>query len=192
MARDKVATYEDVLNAPAHFRAELIMGELHLHPRPARRHALAASSLGMSLGSAFDLGSNGPGGWVIVVEPELHLDSDVLVPDLAGWREENFPRSDEDDPYFSVAPDWACEVLSPRTAKFDRTDKLTIYARSGVSFAWLVDPQLRTLEVFRLADGKWVLDSTHADSAMVTAVPFDAVELPLGTLWRRQMGGREE
>lgn len=38
------ATYDDVLAAPEHLVAELIDGELHLHPRPAKPHAMAASA----------------------------------------------------------------------------------------------------------------------------------------------------
>ena len=41
--------------------------------------------------SAARLTANGPGGWVILVEPELHFGNDVLVPDLAGWRRERVP-----------------------------------------------------------------------------------------------------
>ncbi|HXS16037.1 MAG TPA: Uma2 family endonuclease, partial [Polyangiaceae bacterium] len=85
------ATYQDVLDAPAHMVAEIINGELHVQPRPHRRHVRAASVLGMDLGSAFDRGKQGPGGWVLVFEPELHLEQDVLVPDIAGWRIERYP-----------------------------------------------------------------------------------------------------
>lgn len=179
----KRATYQDVLDAPSNQVAEVVYGELHLHPRPAKRHAIAASVLGMDIGGAFQRGRGGPGGWVIVYEPELHLGEDILVPDLAGWRKERFPRSTEDEPYFVVRPDWICEVLSPSTRKLDRTGKLDIYARDGVAFAWLVDPTVRTLEVFRLVEARWLLESTHSDDARVSAPPFGAVELDLGALW---------
>src|SRR5688572_31423489 len=69
--------------------AEILLGELHLSPRPARRHGRAASILGMDLGSAFERGRGGPGGWVIFYEPELHLGSDIVVPDLGGRSEEH-------------------------------------------------------------------------------------------------------
>src|SRR3954467_2476517 len=67
--------------------AEILDGELFTFPRPARPHTRAASRLGMKLGGAFDLGDDGPGGWVILDEPELHLGSrpDKVVPDLAAW-----------------------------------------------------------------------------------------------------------
>jgi Uma2 family endonuclease len=180
----KPATYADVLAAPEHMVAEIIDGELHLNPRPAGPHTVAASGLGEELGPPFKRGKGGPGGWVILDEPELHLRSDIIVPDLAGWRVERMPEI-RDEPFFTLAPDWACEVLSPRTAKYDRTDKLRIYAREQVQWAWLVDPLSRTLEVLRRDGAQWTLLGTWRDEALVRAEPFDAIELELAVLWQR-------
>ncbi len=177
------ATYQDVLDAPPHMVAEIIDGELRLHPRPAKPHAAAASALGGELVPPFGRGRGGPGGWLILDEPELHLGDDVIVPDLAGWRRERMPVLTDDEPYFSLAPDWACEVLSPRTSKSDRAEKLPIYARESVPHVWLVDPLARTLEVLRLQKGKWLLLDIWHDEAAVRAEPFEAIELELGALW---------
>jgi Uma2 family endonuclease len=184
----KRATYEDVLAAPDHVVAEVIDGELHLQPRPAKAHALAATVLGEELGPPFRRGRGGPGGWVLLDEPELHLGDDILVPDLAGWRRERMPRIVDDLPYFTLAPDWVCEVLSPSTAKVDRTSKLGAYAREGVKHAWLVDPLLRTLEVLRLEGGRWLILAAHEGDAKVRAEPFDVFELDLGVLWGEGSG----
>lgn len=178
----KVATYEDVLNAPRNMVAEIVDGELRLFPRPATPHAAAASALGDELGPPFKRGRGGPGGWLIVHEPELHLQSDILVPDLAGWRRERLPVL-PNGPFLTLAPDWLCEVLSPSTAKVDRAQKLPIYARERVSHVWLVDPNLRTLEVLDLDGSSWRLLAVHRDDDRVRAKPFDAIELDLGLLW---------
>ena len=77
------ATYQDVLDAPPDMVAELVRGALHLHPRPASRHAFAGSTLGAKVVTSFQIGEGGPGGWWIVFEPELHLGEDVLVPAVA-------------------------------------------------------------------------------------------------------------
>jgi len=176
------ATYEDVLAAPAHLVAELVHGVLHTHPRPASPHAAAASALGEELGPPFKRGRGGPGGWILLDEPEVHLGEHVLVPDLAGWRRERMPAI-ADAPYFTLAPDWVCEVLSASTAKIDKTEKLPVYAEHRVAHAWLVDPILRTLEVLRLQGGQWSILATYCDDARVRAQPFDAIELELGVLW---------
>jgi Uma2 family endonuclease len=180
----RIATYQDVLDAAPDTVAEVIAGELRLQPRPAKPHARAASRLGARLDGPFDLGEGGPGGWLILDEPELHLGPDIVVPDLAGWRRERMPELAADEPYFTLPPDWVCEVLSPGTYATDRADKLPIYARERVVHAWLVEPLQRTLEVFRLEGGAhWLLLGTWRGAARVRAEPFDAVELDLSLLW---------
>ena len=176
------ATYQDVLDAPAHKVAEIVAGTLHTHPRPASRHAWASSRLGGSLDNPFNSGRGGPGGWWIVFEPELHLSGDILVPDLAGWRRETMPVY-PDSAFFDIAPDWACEVLSPSTRRIDTTAKRDVYAREGVSHLWFVDPDARTLEAFELRDGQWLLSASLADNDPVSVAPFDAISFPLGALW---------
>lgn len=176
------ATYQDVLDAPEHEVAEIIGGELRVSPRSAVRHARTASALGYLIGPPFDFGSNGPGGWIILHEPEVHLGDDIVVPDLAGWRRERMPEA-PGGAFVALAPDWVCEVLSPRTAVDDRVEKLPIYARDGVGYVWLVDPVKRTLEVFRLHEGKWLVLATYKGEARIRAEPFEAIELDLSLLW---------
>jgi Uma2 family endonuclease len=176
------ATYEDVLAAPEHMIAEVIDGELHLQSRPSGRHSAVASALGEELGPPFKRGRGGPGGWLILDEPELHLEDDIVVPDLAGWRRERLGRVGS-EAFFVTPPDWICEVLSPSTEKRDRAAKLTIYARSGVANASLINPVQRTLEVLRLVTEKWLTLAVHQDDERVRAEPFDAIELDLSILW---------
>jgi Uma2 family endonuclease len=178
----KPATYADILALPPHVTGQIVHGVLHAHPRPAARHTLVASSLGGDLEPPFQRGRGGPGGWWILDEPELHLLGHVLVPDIAGWRRERMPAI-PDVAWFELAPDWVCEVLSPSTARLDRVEKLPIYAAAGVGHVWLIDPALRTLEVYRRDGAHWVLEGTHADEARVRVVPFDAIELELAPLW---------
>ena len=176
------ATYQDVLDAPAHLVAEIIDGTLHTHPRPAPAHTLASSALGNDLGNPFQFGRGGPGGWWILDEPELHLGEDVLVPDLAGWRRERMPEL-PDTAYFTLAPDWVCEVLSSSTRRVDLHEKRPIYAREGVVHLWLIDPTDRTLEAFELRDGQWLLIASAKDDDPVSIRPFDAIAFSLGDLW---------
>jgi Uma2 family endonuclease len=178
----KRATYEDLLKVPEDKIAEIVDGDLYASPRPAIPHAVAHSSLNAELGGAFQFGRGGPGGWWILVEPELHLDEDVLVPDVAGWRRTRLPKP-PDAPAITLAPDWVCEVLSPSTERLDRSRKLPAYARHGVAHTWLVNPATRTLEVFRRDGERWILMGTFADDAIVRAEPFDAIELDLLRLW---------
>jgi Uma2 family endonuclease len=183
-AAKRRATYDDVLQAPRHMVAEVLRGVLYTQARPRTRHARSASRLGDVLGGPFDRGSGGPGGWVILDEPEIHLgkDPDILVPDIGGWRRERMPEL-PDAAYLILAPDWVCEILSPSTEDIDRAEKVPIYAREGVTHVWLVDPMLRTLEILRLDGANYRIIATWRGEERVRAEPFDALELELGLLW---------
>lgn len=180
----KPATYADLAALPAELVGEILFGTLHAHPRPATLHALAASALGEELGPPFKRGRGGPGAWAIVDEPELHLGADVLVPDLAGWRRERMPEV-PNAASIDLAPDWVCEVLSPRTAGIDRVEKMEIYVRESAALAWHVDPLAQTLEVFALTGSAWSRQAAFRGDARVRARPFDAIELDLALLWAR-------
>ncbi|MEN9578741.1 MAG: hypothetical protein RJA70_1750 [Pseudomonadota bacterium] len=180
-AARRVATYDDLLLAPPHTIAQLVNGELHVQPRPAGPHGVAASGLGIDLGSPFQRGRGGPGGWILVDEPELHLGTNVVVPDLAGWRVTRPPELAET--YFTVPPAWVCEVISPSSGRFDRGPKADLYAQVGVEYFWIVDPDANLLEAFRLAEGAWLRLGAWAGEDTARIPPFDAIELSLGPLW---------
>jgi Uma2 family endonuclease len=176
------ATYEDLCRVPDHLVAEILDGELIVTPRPTPRHAHVGSVLVAELVGPFGQGRGGPGGWWILYEPELHLGEDVVVPDIAGWRRERLAAV-PDSAFFTLAPDWVCEILSPSTERTDRLRKLSLYARERVSHAWLVNPALRTLEIFCLENARWVVVEAHGDEEAVRAEPFDAIAIDLRLIW---------
>jgi Uma2 family endonuclease len=178
------ATYDDLLKVPDHKVAEILDGELHVSPRPASPHAFAASRLGGHL-IPFNEGFEGPRGWWIIDEPELHLGPDVLVPDIAGWRTERMAKVPT-VPYFTLVPDWVCEVVSPSTERIDRQKKLRIYAREGVRHCWFIDPLKHTIEIRRLEGAEWVMAATHRDGEVIHPEPFDAIPFPLTRIWTEQ------
>lgn len=178
----KRATYADLDAVPPHLVAEIIEGELVTHPRPAPLHAVASNSLSDEITGPFQKGRGGPGGWIFMDEPELHLGPEVVVPDLAGWRRERLSSMPE-TAYVETAPDWVCEVISPSTERYDRVAKRRIYADAQVGHLWLLDPRARLLEVFAFSAGKWLLAGTFHDSDEVSAPPFDAITFSLGALW---------
>ncbi len=178
------ATYEDLLALPDNVVGEILNGELLDSPRPASLHALASSALGSQIFAPFHRGKGGPGGWVILDEPELHLGSDILVPDMAGWRRERMPEM-PDTVAFTLAPDWVCEVLSASTEAIDRARKMPRYAQERVAHVWLVGCATQTIEVYRLDGESYRLIYTHQGSASVRLEPFDAIEFDVAALWER-------
>lgn len=174
--------------APETVIAEVLDGELFTQPRPARPHVETGSVLIGELYAPFRRGVGGPGGWVILNEPEIRMGArpDIVVPDLAGWRAERMPSGRGPKgapPYYDLAPDWVCEILSPSTEARDRGKKMRIYRREAVRHAWLVNPVAETLEVYRLVGGQWTFVEQFEGDSVVRAEPFEAIELSLSLLW---------
>ena len=179
---NRQATYADIEALPPHVVGEILFGTLNTHPRPAPRHGGATSALGAVTGGPYQFGIGGPGGWIFVDEPELHLGAHVLVPDIAGWRRERLTEP-PDKAYFEIAPDWVCEALSPSTEKNDRGPKRTIYALYGVENLWHLDARVKCLETFTRKDKSWLLTGTYFDNEEVRAPPFAEIAFKLGLLW---------
>ncbi|CAN5201130.1 hypothetical protein BH11MYX1_BH11MYX1_57210 [soil metagenome] len=175
--KPREATYQDVLDAPENMVAELIDGELVLSPQPGMAHQLSHTNLLGRLVPPFHFAEGGPGGWVFVLEPELHLGKQVLVPDIAAWRLERFSEPMVKEAFSTVPPDWLCEGLSPSTRKLDRFRKLPVYAKAGVRHAWLIDATARTLEVYGLVEARYELIQMFSDDEIVRAEPFEELEL---------------
>jgi Uma2 family endonuclease len=176
--------YEAIEALPEGITGEILHGQLHTQPRPAMRHAVAASNLGATLIGPYSRGRGGPGGWWIVDEPELHFvrDTEVLVPDLGGWRRERMPEIPSDQ-RCEVVPDWICEVLSPATRSKDREIKMPLYARYGVAHAWIIDPVRQTLEAYALRDAEWTQPVVYGPEDTVAAAPFEAAAFRVADLW---------
>lgn len=180
---DKAATYQDLFDLPENLVGEILGGELFTHPRPAPKHARAASVVGAKLLSSFDALPGGEDGdWWILYEPECHLGDDILVPDIAGWRKSTMAALPE-TAWFDVCPDWVCEVISPATAKRDRGIKRDIYAREGVGHFWIVDPIEKLVEVFELQSLHWVLLQTAMDDQVIGLRPFESMPFEVSVLW---------
>jgi len=177
------ATYADLEDLPENMVGQILFGVLHAHPRPVPRHTHVATELSGEIRNPFRRGIGGPGGWIFLIEPELHLGDHIVVPDIAGWKIERltpFPEA----AFITTPPDWVCEILSPSTARIDRTDKQKIYAAFGVSYLWYVDPEARTLEALTLQGGdQFAISVLCKDAEPVTAPPFEVHTFPLSNLW---------
>jgi Uma2 family endonuclease len=181
-AKSKPATYADIEALPLHVRGEILFGSLVTQPRPAGPHVAGASSVGMLIGVPYQYGRGGPGGWIIIDEPELHLGPHVVVPDIAGWKAERLVGKSKAK-WFDTPPDWVCEVLSDSTIKYDRIDKARIYATYAFSHMWHLEPVAKVLEIFQRQSENWLRTHTFAAEDEVVAPPFEEARFRLGDLW---------
>ena len=164
---------------------ELIDGNLVEKTAPSGEHGGAQGGIVATLGPLFQRppGRGGPGGWWFATEVELLLDSSNIVrPDIVGWRRELCPERPTGMPV-KQRPDWVCEVVSPSHAARDTVKKLRLYHRTEVAHYWLVDPRVATLTVMRWSRDGYITVLTAERGEIVRAEPFDAIEIEVGTLF---------
>ncbi len=176
--------YEEIARLPQHITAQiLVAGVLTTMGRPSGAHDHALANCGHAL-LPFDQRLGGVGWW-LRQEFEVRFPGDRLaVPDLAGWRADKYPELPDDNP-LRIVPDWCVEVLSPSTGSSDRTLKLPLYASTGVAHVWLVDPELRTLEIYESIDGRPTLVGVGRDDDVAALAPF-GIEASLQAWWKKR------
>jgi Uma2 family endonuclease len=178
----KLATYRDIAALPEGENVEIIAGEIVQAPRSKPAHGRAQAGLSWLLGGPFDFQGD-PGGWWIVVEPEVELARhEVYIPDVAGWRRARVPRLPDERPV-RIVPDWVCEVVSPSSGRTDRVQKAHGYLHAGVPFYWILDLEDRTLEALAARDGVWVRLGAWGDGDTARIPPFEAVEIAVSPLF---------
>jgi len=178
------ATWEDLLATPEDgLKYEILAGSLEALPSPLPGHRLAQGVLVSELHAPFFRGRGGPGGWWILIEPDVYLGAnDIVSPDLVGWRRERVPTFPATRPIADV-PDWICEVLSPSNERRDRIHKAELYLTAGVHFYWIIDVGERTLEAYRSQQGAWMRLGAWTDGDNPRIAPFEAIELEVGSLF---------
>lgn len=170
---------------------ELIDGEIAYKAMPTPEHGSPQLKFGELLGGFNRRGGGpkGPGGWWLMTEVEVLYarTTEVFRHDLVGFRRDLHPGRPTGLPV-KVRPDWACEILSPSTARNDVVKKQRTLHVHGVPHYWLVDPQNQLLAVLRWEPDQYrrVLDAGIGD--VVRAEPFDAIELDV----RELFGGEDE
>ena len=189
---DRPATPSDLDRLPRAWRGEIIHGTMYAFPRPRAPHQRACTRIAGDIDRPFDRGSGGSGGWWILQEPGIELPSaKEFSPDVAGWRRERLPTLPRAGA-ITVAPDWICEVLSPRTAGYDLVIKRRFYAEIGVSHLWYVEPLVKVITASKLVSGQWLEIGTWGNDEKARIEPFEAVELDLSAWWEGVLDRRDD
>ncbi len=128
-------------------------------------------------------GGGGPGGWWILTEVEVFLETgNVVRPDVVGFRREHCPERPTGTP-LKIRPDFICEIVSESNAHVDTVKKLRLYHQVGVPHYWIVDPRDFTLTAMRHSADGYVTLLRAERHEVVRVEPFDAIEIPVGTLF---------
>lgn len=177
------ATYDDILDLPENLVGEILGGQLNTHPRPAPRRARAYSALGYSLGARSTAESPAPAAGGSSTSRRSIWAATSSSPTSPAGVASACRRCPIRPGSTSLPIGSARSSRRPQPAPI-APSRLPIYAREGVPHLWLVDPDSRTLEVYRLQDdGHWLLLATLKDDDPVSQPPFDAITFPLATLW---------
>jgi len=180
------ATIEDFYAIPESRRFhELIAGEIIEKANPSGEHGDAQAGVIGAVRPPFQRGrgSGGPGGWWILTEVEVLLETgDVVRRDVVGWRRETCLERARGFAA-KTRPDWVCEVISPQRANDDTVKKLRLYHRVGIPYYWLVDSRDETLSVLRWNESGYITVLRAERGEIVRAEPFEAIELQVGTLF---------
>ena len=168
-------TYEDYLLLPEDRRYEIVDGELFLTPAPTPYHQSVAMRLGFALHAFVEREGLGQ---VFIAPCDVVLSRfDVLQPDIFFISAGRLSIIGEK--YISDAPDLVVEVLSPSTADRDQGAKARQYAKFGVHEMWIVDPQARTIEVFRSSSEGFRREATCSATDVLGSPRVPGLEIPL-------------
>jgi Uma2 family endonuclease len=180
MATRAVLTYADYVALPDDGRRyELHQGELSVTPAPGTRHQEVTVNLTALLHG--HVKKNGLGKIFAAPTDCILSETTVVQPDMVyvdGHRLSAVSERGIEGP-----PALVIEVLSPSTASTDRGPKQEIYARHGVPYYWIVDPDTRTIEAYCHARGAYQLDGRLAGGQPTALPPFPELIIDPASVW---------
>ena len=173
-------TYEDYAALPNDGkRYELHEGELSVTPSPGRPHQLILGNLHLIL--APHVRSIGRGELFLSPFDTILTKTSVVVPDLVYVDDSRLERVS--DRALEGSPTLAVEIISPYSRTIDRRRKMALYAAHDVTWYWIVDPDARTIEAFRLDGGAYLLEAKLEGAEPRALPPFSDLLLDPAAIW---------
>jgi len=162
-------------------RYELIEGELFVSRAARLPHQLVLANLQFALASYL---KQNPIGRVVPGPGAVFSDYDAVIPDLVFVRNESWDRIVADG-RFVKAPDLVIEILSPGKVNHERDFlvKRQLYSRYEVEEYWIVDPENRTIEIYRQLEQSLARVSVARDDETLKSAVLPGLELEVRTLF---------
>lgn len=158
-------------------RMELIEGEIVVSPSVVSDHQR------LVLRFANDIDESEIEGEVFVAPLDVYFDDEnAFQPDVF-WVAKDNDRCVERDGYFYGPPDLVVEVLSPSTARYDKTVKFLIYEKYGVREYWLADPKRKTVEVWQRGEEEFTLLDIYSAADTFVSVVLGNKPITLATIF---------
>jgi Uma2 family endonuclease len=179
-----VLTYRDYAALPNDGRRyEIHDGELSVTPAPGRTHQAVILRLAAALHA--HVSACGLGEVYIAPFDVILAETTIVQPDIIFVANDRLGTLSERGA--EGAPTLVIEALSPSTTRTDRSTKLQLYARHTVPYYWIVDPDRRVIEVYRLGAGVYDGPETFGDDDLVDVPPLPGLRLNATSLWFPQV-----
>ena len=184
-ARKQYYTFADALEWGEDERVEIIDGEVVMMAPPLREHQRILMALSRQIANfldgkrcevypapfgvrPFEEEGDRPEEVDTMVEPDITVVCDPEKLDKYGCK---------------GAPDFIIEILSPSTRRMDLSVKYRLYQRAGVREYWIVDPDTKTVQVFRLEDGRYDAPDVYTAGAVVPCGIWEGFGIDLTTIF---------
>lgn len=179
-AGEIILNYDDYLNLPEDGnRYEILEGVLYVTPSPTTKHQRISRNLGFAL---FDFVRKHELGEIFYAPLDVIFSHICIAqPDLIFVSREREDILTEKN--IRGAPDLVVEILSPGTAERDRFLKAQLYARYGVGYYWVINPETKTMEEYRREGQIFELAGCYQGDIKITPVLFPGLNLDLGEVW---------
>lgn len=177
--RKPLFTYDDLAHTPNDGkRYELCDGELVVSPAPTTEHQSIAAHLGGLLLRAEEAGF---GRMFPAPTDVVFSQHKATQPDLLFIRRERLHIITKAN--IQGAPDLIVEILSPGSREDDLGWKMTLYAREGVPFYWVVDPETRTVQPYTLREGGYVTEPPLRPGDILACPLFPGITIDVARLF---------
>ncbi len=177
---DRVYTIDDYMSLPEGAPYQLIGGKLIVNPSPTTFHQDLSRNLEYAL---FDYVKKTGSGFVFYAPLDVHFaEHDVYQPDILFVS--NARRHIIGKRKINGAPDLIMEILSPSTGYYDLRKKYRVYERKHVLEYWVVDPEIKRIEVFENIDGKFRLFAEGENEGTVSSKILEGFSVNLKEVFR--------
>jgi Uma2 family endonuclease len=165
---------------PPGLRLELVDGEVTVSPSPQPLHSFVDRQLTLIVGAHIrdnDLGE------LFGDVDTLLSDFDVRRPDLLYFAKDRLHLVGEKA--IEGPPDLCVEIISPSSTTIDRKQKFKQYEKAGVAHYWIVDPEAKTIEGYKMVGKKYQATGGGKGTDVVRLPPFEKLQIKLAELWGR-------
>ena len=176
---EKTHSIRDYKLLPEGSPCQLIGGELIMVPAPNPRHQIILGNIVEKV-RQFTKGL----GITLFSPVDVYLgEEDAYQPDMIFISKQRQEIIKKDGIY--GAPDLVVEILSPSTAYYDIKKKFKVYERYGVKEYWIVDPEMKGVEIFLLNQkGEFELTAKHYDTGTVKSTLLAGMEIYLKDIFQ--------